>query len=339
MSKFKKYWVGGALNVGAGLATSIYGALEERKAMRKLAQADELASGPIRSQAARQRIARQESDAQAAIDAALRAEATAAEQLRQVGPQYLQAATPELLRGTELATERALQQFGDYGARVARAEDDAIVGAANRNIGATLSNLQAAANQARAMTYAGLGQVGTGLASLAAEDWSKKTDAPEVAPKVATDKIDIAPIPTLAFPEEEEEKIPLLPYAPISEEEEDILQMDPTRYKFYDGGQVPEEKEVDALKAMLRMVRTAEKHIPTEKEVAVEEAVEATPGEFDHDSNPIDIVQDGDKIGEMTGGEYIFNPEQAEKLRELAAAGDSELHEFIRTLLSKDEFK
>ncbi len=66
---------------------------------------------------------------------------------------------------------------------------------------------------------------------------------------------------------------------------------------------------------------------------------EKTPGEFDHEDNPIDIVQEGDKIGEMTGGEYIFNPEQAEELLELSKEGNSELHEFVRNLLSKEQFK
>ena len=36
-----------------------------------------------------------------------------------------------------------------------------------------------------------------------------------------------------------------------------------------------------------------------------------TPGEFSHDTNPIDIIREGKKIGEMTGGEYVINPEQA----------------------------
>lgn len=38
-----------------------------------------------------------------------------------------------------------------------------------------------------------------------------------------------------------------------------------------------------------------------------------TPGEFSHKSNPIDIMQDGAKIGEMTGGEAVLNPEQQKK--------------------------
>lgn len=39
-----------------------------------------------------------------------------------------------------------------------------------------------------------------------------------------------------------------------------------------------------------------------------------TDGEFSHETNPIDIMQDGAKVGEMTGGEYIINPTQASKI-------------------------
>lgn len=36
-----------------------------------------------------------------------------------------------------------------------------------------------------------------------------------------------------------------------------------------------------------------------------------TSGAFNHDTNPIHLVQNGEKVGEATGGEYILNPEQA----------------------------
>lgn len=36
-----------------------------------------------------------------------------------------------------------------------------------------------------------------------------------------------------------------------------------------------------------------------------------TDGEFNHATNPIDIVQNGIKVGEATGNEYILNPKQA----------------------------
>jgi hypothetical protein len=64
-----------------------------------------------------------------------------------------------------------------------------------------------------------------------------------------------------------------------------------------------------------------------------------TPGPFSHESNPIDVMKDGKKIAEMTGGEYIFNPKQSQKLRTLAEDGTSTLHKFVRELLSKSQFK
>jgi hypothetical protein len=50
-------------------------------------------------------------------------------------------------------------------------------------------------------------------------------------------------------------------------------------------------------------------------------------GKFDHKTNPIDIVQQGRKVGEMTGGEVILNPEQQKKLSKESA--------YFRTLLKK----
>jgi len=35
-----------------------------------------------------------------------------------------------------------------------------------------------------------------------------------------------------------------------------------------------------------------------------------TKGSFNHKTNPIDIIQEGKKVGEMTGGEVILNPKQ-----------------------------
>lgn len=52
-----------------------------------------------------------------------------------------------------------------------------------------------------------------------------------------------------------------------------------------------------------------------------------TGGKFDHKTNPIDIVQKGKKIGEMTGGEVILNPAQQKKLSQESA--------YFRSLLKK----
>lgn len=39
-----------------------------------------------------------------------------------------------------------------------------------------------------------------------------------------------------------------------------------------------------------------------------------TKGAFSHEKNPIDIMQEGAKVGEMTGGEAILNPKQQKKV-------------------------
>jgi len=63
--------------------------------------------------------------------------------------------------------------------------------------------------------------------------------------------------------------------------------------------------------------------------------VQETPGPFSHKINPIDIMRDGAKIGEMTGGETILNPEQTGKIETLASKGNSDLHRYVRKLFAK----
>ena len=80
-----------------------------------------------------------------------------------------------------------------------------------------------------------------------------------------------------------------------------------------------------------------------------EGGVTKTDGEFSHEKNPIDLVQDGEKVGEATGGEYIFNPQQSRKMNELAkkateggsksqkANAMQKLAKFVRTTLKRFE--
>jgi len=46
-------------------------------------------------------------------------------------------------------------------------------------------------------------------------------------------------------------------------------------------------------------------------------------------------MREGSKIGEMTGGEYIFNPNQARTLEALASKGGSPLHKYVKGLLKE----
>ena len=59
----------------------------------------------------------------------------------------------------------------------------------------------------------------------------------------------------------------------------------------------------------------------------LEKGGKMTKGAFNHDTNPIDIVQKGVKVGEMTGGEVILNPKQQAKL--------SKESSYFRSLLKK----
>lgn len=68
--------------------------------------------------------------------------------------------------------------------------------------------------------------------------------------------------------------------------------------------------------------------------------IEKTPGEFSHEKNPIDVVQDGTKIAEMTGGEYIFNPKQMAAIKKLVAQSDgNKLHSYMKSIIKKFEKK
>ena len=67
-------------------------------------------------------------------------------------------------------------------------------------------------------------------------------------------------------------------------------------------------------------------------------AVVKTPGAFSHKKNPIDLMQGGNKIGEATGGEYIFNPKQMSNIKRYVSQGDkSRLHSYVRSLIKKFE--
>ena len=56
-----------------------------------------------------------------------------------------------------------------------------------------------------------------------------------------------------------------------------------------------------------------------------------TDGAFNHDTNPIYMMQGGQVVGEMTGGEYVLNPKQAKAI--------SKESKYFRNLLKQKRFK
>ena len=314
MKHGKNFFVGGIMNLTAGLGAAGYGAYQERQAKKKMAQADELAAGPIRSQAARQRIARQTSDAQAGVDAALRAQATAAQQLgEQGGSRALVSATPGLVRATELASQRAI-------ASVPTADESVLTAGQNQQARLNLNRLYRAADAARQATIGGISTALMGAAEIAG-GLRKKDKGTDDADESVVQDASVRDGLTSAFD----------------------MAMTNTRQ-----GLVDFDKQTKADKsAGFSITPETPNVVITEEDLdelgaitpMEEGGVQKTPGEFSHDDNPIDIVQEGAKIGEMTGGEYIFNPEQAEEMRKLSEEGDTELHEFVRNLLNKEQFK
>ena len=341
MKHGKKFFVGGLLNLGAGLGTAAYGAYQENQAKKKMAQADALAEGPIRSQAARQRIAQQESDAQSAIDSTLRAQATAAEQIaQQGGSRGLVSATPGLIRATDLASQGAIDQFGQRNAAIRRAEENAALGTQRADATANMDRLARAADAARKTTMAGIGQSLAGVAEIAG-GYKKKTDddpTPEsdsILKKPTEDQlVDGTPALNTGGQSVVAVKSPADAAADQALRPRDQMIFFEDELNKASSPLSPEEMDFDLSRPKGSVLETG-----YARGGEVEEPVEKTPGEFSHEDNPIDIMQEGAKIGEMTGGEYIFNPEQAAEMRKLSEEGDSELHQFIRNLLSKERFQ
>lgn len=63
--------------------------------------------------------------------------------------------------------------------------------------------------------------------------------------------------------------------------------------------------------------------------------------EFSHKRNPIHMIdKDGEKVGEMTGGEYILNPKHSGDIKKLVEKGDAYgLLDYLDNLLSQPRFQ
>lgn len=308
MGKPKKFIVGGLLNVGAGLAGGAYSMLQERKARRELAQLDQAESGAILSEAARRRIARQESQAQFATDAAARSTAAALKAAQEAGgSRAVQSMSPIAARVEAETSANLLEGIGETGARLAAQSDADTIMASRARTAPQRQNLMAAADAARQGTITSLGMLAGGLAEVAGGIATKGKGDTEVdtadTSGVRAGASTINKMGGLASGQMKSIQESIKP-KPFEVPGIDVLDVTRKRPQYEAGG-----------KAM------------------------KTPGAFSHKTNPIDVIKNGKKIAEMTGGEYIFNPKQSEKLKSLSAGGDSALHKFVRDLLSKRQFK
>lgn len=302
------------MNLGYGLATAGASYAQRQKALRQAAQLDQAEEGNIMSLAARRRVARQETDAQAALDQAARSTASTLAAAQEAGgSRAVQAISPSAARAQEEATNRALQQFGAYGAQMSQQEDSDLINMRRARLSEQRSGFQAAADAATQNMVQGLGLAAGGLAqTLGGLPKMGKKD--KTSPDAITSQ---APGTSKMgeFAAGQMQEIRSALSTPLARPKVKIGT--PSNENFVGEGIVMEEVDVMSKggKAM------------------------KTPGKFSHESNPIDVIKDGKKIAEMTGGEYIFNPKQSETMRNLSKNGNSALHKFVRDLLSKRQFK
>jgi hypothetical protein len=306
MAKPKKFVVGGLLNIGYGAATALVSNAQRLKSLRQMAQLDTAEQGNIMSMAARNRVARQESDAQSALDAAGRATATQLSAAQEAGgSRAIQSISPQVSRASEEANARALQQFGNVGAQLSNQEDANMLTASQGRIGEQRSALQRSADMATQNMTQGIGLAVGGVAETLGGIGKKPQKTPAESAEGAARRETIASLDNT----QGERNVIGKNLSSLQE------QLDEENNKFIFPSKMKKGGMVDSSKAL------------------------KTPGDFSHKSNPIDVIKDGKKIAEMTGGEYIFNPKQSQKLRNLSEDGTSTLHKFVRELLSKSQFK
>ena len=310
MAKPKKFIVGGLLNLGAGIGTAAISYAQRQKALRQLAQVDQAESSNIMSMAARNRVARQETDATAATDAAGRATASQLAAAQEAGgSRALQSITPAAARAQEEAVARSLTRFGEYGAAISEQDDANVLDASRARSAPRIQSLQSAADAATQNMVGGVAQAASGLAQTIGGIGKKPQKTPSAK--------DTEGIKAAAPAINKMGDLAAQQMTGISQKINENLGSTLARPKVTPGSFLEEEERPEGKNGM----------------------VVKTPGSFSHKTNPIDVMKDGKKIAEMTGGEYIFNPKQSQKLRNLSGQGESTLHKFVRELLSKSQFK
>ena len=315
MAKPKKFIVGGLLNLGAGIGTAAISYAQRQKALRQLAQVDQAESSNIMSMAARNRVARQETDATAATDAAGRATASQLAAAQEAGgSRALQSITPAAARAQEEAVARSLTRFGEYGAAISEQDDANVLDASRARSAPRIQSLQMAADAATQNMVGGVSQAAAGVAQTIGGIGKKPQKDPT---EKTTEQIKAA--------------------GPAANSMSAFSAQGAQRLSQNFAATPGIGKPFERPKAVLAEKDDTEQRTPRTLNAGGKAL--KTPGDFSHKTNPIDVMKDGKKIAEMTGGEYIFNPKQSQKLRNLSGQGESTLHKFVRELLSKSQFK
>jgi hypothetical protein len=214
------------------------------------------------------------------IDQINRASATYLQALQSGGAQAVAAGLQPLAMGTQQAAQDV------YNQQIAREQNAALnlAAADERAIRRGTDFYENRLDETRAARSGGIQNIFGGASSLG-KTLVDATSGQSESQKRGKQKItDVAPMEETSFIEQ--------------------VNLQPTGGMVKPMSNIPSLVDNDALlKRALEMSR-----------FAFEDGGMVTGGKFDHNTNPIDIVKKGKKIGEMTGGEVILNPAQQKKL-------------------------
>lgn len=311
--KEKKYQLGGYVNIATGLGQAALGIGQFRRGGRDLAQVDSLEAGMIRSEAARKRMAQQQTDAMRGMQSITRNMATGVEALGRRGTRALVGGVQGLQAAADRATQSYLDKYGAASAARDRQLERADFGETARRVERDRQRAQTLRDAGYKNIYKGASQaIGGGL---------------DLIPTKKTEDVK-------SLDEIREEKNALK----LAADEKKLTQDTQREFDALDKlkENVAQDVEISSLSRPEFVSSIEDEELLGFKKGG---KAKKTPGEFSHKDNPIDIMQKGSKIGEMTGGEYIFNPDQAKKLKSLSKKGNTPLHKFVNKMLNKSQFK
>ncbi len=171
--KEKKYQLGGYVNIATGLGQAALGIGQFRRGGRDLAQVDSLEAGMIRSEAARKRMAQQQTDAMRGMQSITRNMATGVEALGRRGTRALVGGVQGLQAAADRATQSYLDKYGTASAARDRQLERADFGETARRVERDRQRAQMLRDAGYKNIYKGASQaIGGGLDLIP----TKKTD-------------------------------------------------------------------------------------------------------------------------------------------------------------------
>ena len=320
-NQVKKYQLGGAIALGTGALQAGLGAYQLYEGLK---MAKDIKEAPIKKPseyAEMLKLSRQADLERRRMEEINRSTATAISAAQQAGGRAVVGALPGMIRAADLGTQNLLAQR--QALQMGALQRSAL--GSEAEIGRGLTREQQQRMAAQAAVEGGIQNIagalsGVGKAAvLGAFDSDKSIDKDNIG--TLDEYLSNQPAPKQTVQEE-----PMV--APIIDEKGNL------RAGSYMRAQEPVIEELQSLtdqkEALAGLTDEQYDALLRMKDLGLinfNTGGKMTKGAFNHKTNPIDIVQAGKKVGEMTGGEVILNPSQQKRLSKESA--------YFRSLLKK----